>query len=82
MVKKITVLTPTGDCLTCGYKKGMNSPFKGKKIGYPPGGKCTREGGFCEAVKKEKGASPRRPPKPLPRTRQSPVTKLSVANIP
>lgn len=52
MIKKITVLTPTGDCLSCGYKKGMNNPFKGKKIGYPPGGKCTRPGGFCE----EKGA--------------------------
>ena len=63
MVKKITVLTPTGDCPTCGYKKGMNSPFKGKKIGYPPGGKCIREGGFCEEVKKEKGASPKKAPK-------------------
>ncbi len=26
----------------------MNSKFHGKRLGYPPGGKCTRAGGFCE----------------------------------
>ncbi len=48
--------TATGDCSTCGFKKGMANPTKGKKL--PGGGKCTRCEGPCEAVKKEKGPSP------------------------
>ena len=62
MVKKITVLTPTGDCLTCGYKKGMNSPFKGKKIGYPPGGKCTRGRWFLRRGQERKRGLPQEGP--------------------
>ena len=79
-MKRKPTPTATGDCSSCGFKKGMMNPAKGKKL--PGGGKCTRCEGLCEAVKKEKGPSPRRPPKPLPRTRQSPVTNISDANIP
>ncbi len=47
----------TGDCVGCPFKKGMSNPAKGKRLGYPPGGKCTRPGGYCE----KKGASPKAP---------------------
>jgi hypothetical protein len=35
-------------CQGCEFKKGMMNKTKGKMIGYPPGGKCTRAEGFCE----------------------------------
>lgn len=35
-------------CQKCKYRKAMNSKFHGKRLGYPPGGKCIRAGGFCE----------------------------------
>lgn len=35
-------------CQGCEFKKGMGNKAKGKRLGYPPGGKCTRPEGFCE----------------------------------
>ena len=36
-MKKKPTPTVTGDCSTCGFKKGMMNPAKGKKL--PGGGK-------------------------------------------
>jgi len=36
-MKKKPIPTATGDCSTCGFKKGMMNPAKGKKL--PGGGK-------------------------------------------
>ena len=63
MDKKIPIAT--GDCATCPFKKGMANKAKGKKIGYPPGGKCTRPGGFCEKKESSSQAPETLPPDPL-----------------
>ncbi len=46
-------------CQGCEFKKGMGNKAKGKKLGYPPGGKCTRPEGLCENFIPEKSGCDR-----------------------